>query len=324
MTVKPERAAADLSKKAAWPALFVAGFSLAAGMALFAVDHQVAGLVTLTITSTATLVGFLVHARARPGRKGIGHKLSLGLSGVVLFVVAGILGRQSFQLEGFFFYTFAGVMGGVVTHYLVAKIVGPLLVGRVFCGWGCWIWTVLDYLPWKRSSGRRPRLGHLRTVHFVASAGLVAALTFGLGYQHGFDQTSVPALWWFLGGCAFYYAAGIALAAVFKDNRAFCKILCPITVFLRAGNRLALLKVAGDRGKCDRCGACEKICPMDVRVLAFVDAGKRVLDPECTLCQSCIGACTRGSLRLGLGLDVSRGDAPPRAETTEEGAKPVV
>ena len=31
----------------------------------------------------------------------------------------------------------------------------------------------------------------------------------------------------FLAGNALYYIAGIALAFAFKDNRAFCKYLCP-------------------------------------------------------------------------------------------------
>lgn len=39
--------------------------------------------------------------------------------------------------------------------------------------------------------------------------------------------------WLFLAGNVLYYIAGIALAFAFKDNRAFCKYLCPITVLLK-------------------------------------------------------------------------------------------
>jgi len=89
-----------------------------------------------------------------------------------------------------------------------------------------------------------------------------------------------------------------------KDNRAFCKYLCPVTVFLRAGSRLSLLKVAGG-GACNQCHACDKVCPMAIEPSRYVAAGTRILDPECTLCQSCIGACANHNLRLALGLDVS-------------------
>jgi hypothetical protein len=40
------------------------------------------------------------------------------------------------------------------------------------------------------------------------------------------------AFYWLLGGNIFYYASGIALAYLLKDNRAFCKYVCPITAVL--------------------------------------------------------------------------------------------
>lgn len=39
----------------------------------------------------------------------------------------------------------------------------------------------------------------------------------------------------------------------------------------------------------------------------LVQAGTRVLDPECTVCQRCIAACPHGSLALTIGLDASVG-----------------
>ncbi len=289
-----------------WPSAYMLGYFVLAGLAGWSADGQLAQLIFLTLIGLITAGGFLFHALARPARKRLGRRLSVALVGTSLLLGAGVFGRGSFQLEGFFFYVFASVFGGVVTHYLVAKIVGPLVIGRAWCGWGCWIWMVFDYLPWKRSPGRRPGLGWLRVVHFALSLALVGFLVVVFGYDHGFDWKHTDGLWWFLGGCSLYYGAGLGLAALLSDNRAFCKYLCPITVFLRAGNRLSLLKVSGDPSVCKRCQACDKICPMDVKVSAFVEAGTRVLDPECTLCQSCVGACPNGNLTLSLGLDVSR------------------
>ncbi len=39
--------------------------------------------------------------------------------------------------------------------------------------------------------------------------------------------------WAFIVGNVLYYAIGILLAFAWKDNRAFCKYICPITVFLK-------------------------------------------------------------------------------------------
>ena len=40
---------------------------------------------------------------------------------------------------------------------------------------------------------------------------------------------------------AFYYIADIALAFIFKDNRAFCKYLCLVTAFLKPMSCFSLL-----------------------------------------------------------------------------------
>lgn len=288
-----------------WPAAYVLAFFLAVGLATWRIEGRIGSLVFFALIGVAIGAGFAIHARARPSRKGRGRKLSLAVVGLGLFLGAGVFGRQSFQLEGFFFHVLASASGGVVTHYLVAKILGPVLVGRGWCGWGCWIFLVLDYLPWPRSPGRRRGLGQLRVAHLATSFALVATLGWGLGYDHGFDWKRTDGLWWFLGGAGLYYAAGGALAAALRDNRAFCKYLCPNAVLLRTGSRLSLLKVQGTREGCKDCGACERICPMDVNVPSFARAGTRVLDPECTLCQRCIAACPSGNLRLTLRLDCS-------------------
>ena len=48
--------------------------------------------------------------------------------------ILGIDKMENMQLEGFFFYFLSGFFAGSVIHYLVAKILGPVLFGRGFCG----------------------------------------------------------------------------------------------------------------------------------------------------------------------------------------------
>ena len=50
------------------------------------------------------------------------------------------------------------------------------------------------------------------------------------------------------------------------DNRAFCKYICPITVFLKPMSYFSLLRVKCDESKCIQCGKCLEVCPMDVEV----------------------------------------------------------
>jgi ferredoxin-type protein NapH len=151
-----------------------------------------------------------------------------------------------------------------------------------------------------------PRWGRLRYIHFGASFALAAGLWYGLAYRPG--DGGPTALAWFLGGNALYYVAGIALALVLRDNRAFCKYLCPVSVPLKVGAPLALLKVAGDARRCDEHGACVAVCPMDIRVTDYLKRDERVLSSECILCQACIAVCPEEALTLSFGLDRGRGD----------------
>lgn len=110
-------------------------------------------------------------------------------------------------------------------------------------------------------------------------------------------------LYWLLVGNALYYGVGITLAFALKDNRAFCKYVCPITVFLKATSRFSLLKIGGDNDRCDECGACVRACPMDIRIPEYIKNRERVLSTECTLCQTCVSVCPRDTLKLSFGFD---------------------
>jgi len=57
----------------------------------------------------------------------------------------------------------------------------------------------------------------------------------------------ISELTWLVVGNMLYFSLAIILAFALQDNRAFCKYLCPITVFLKATSRLSLLKIDGSK-----------------------------------------------------------------------------
>lgn len=63
-----------------------------------------------------------------------------------------------------------------------------------------------------------------------------------------------------------YYAVGIALVFAFKDNRAFCKYICPITIFLKPMSYFSVFRITCNKDKCISCGKCKQVCPMNVDV----------------------------------------------------------
>lgn len=176
-------------------------------------------------------------------------------------------------------------------HYVVAKIFGPLFFGWGWCGYACWTAMILDLLPYKQPGGPRKKMGYLRYVAFIISLLFVAALF--LFHVPGLNRIM---FWSFIIGNILYYAVGIVLAVVLKDNRAFCKYLCPITVFLKPVSYFAVMRIKVDERKCISCGKCKRVCPMNVDVTS--NSRKRENAIECILCVKCVEACPVNALKL--------------------------
>ena len=185
---------------------------------------------------------------------------------------------------------FLGVFEAATIHYAVAKIFGPLFFGRGWCGYACWTAMVLDFLPYKQpEKPRKEKLGVLRYVMFALSLTLVSGL-----FLMNVANLEEIMFWMFLVGNALYYIVGIVLAFIFKDNRAFCKYLCPVTVFLKPMSYFSILRVHCDESKCVHCGKCLRVCPMNVEVNK--ESRKRKRGTECILCYECTKVCPTKAL----------------------------
>ncbi len=211
------------------------------------------------------------------------------LVGLYMLVYLGLISGENMQIEGFWYYLFTGVFEAATIHYAVAKIFGPLLFGRGFCGYACWTAMVLDFLPYKVPRHPRKRLGWIRYITFAVSALFVGALF--LAHAGGIERIM---FWAFMVGNLLYYAVGILLAFLFKDNRAFCKYICPITVFLKPMSYFSLTRIKCDKQKCIDCGKCKRVCPMEVDMTDNRRGRER--GTECILCMECVKACPKDAL----------------------------
>lgn len=211
--------------------------------------------------------------------------------GLYMLIYLGIISNENMQIEGFWYYLFLGVFEAAVIHYLVAKIIGPIIFGRGWCGYACWTGMILDLLPYKIPKEKRKKLGFIRYITFSLSFIFVAIL-----FIFKFDNLSNIMFWSFIIGNIIYYITGISLAFIFKDNRAFCKYICPITIFLKPASYFALIRVKRDKDKCINCKKCIKSCPMNVDMLD--NSRKRKNATECILCNNCVRNCPKKALHL--------------------------
>jgi ferredoxin-type protein NapH len=126
------------------------------GTLMWRSSGQIMGLFFFGYIGLSVGIGLGLYAALPKKKKPFGRRLSLLLVGSFLVVFAGIAGQENMQIEGVFFGLLGGVIQAAVIHYLIAKIFGPLLFGRLWCGWACWTVMVLDLLPFKRPAGRLP------------------------------------------------------------------------------------------------------------------------------------------------------------------------
>ena len=265
--------------------LLIGGVFEAVAVSLWLTKHNLFYLLNFSYIGISLSLGIFLLGRKYPYARRVVQLLV----GLYMLVYLGFINRENMQIEGFWYYLFTGVFEAATIHYAVAKIFGPLIFGRGFCGYACWTAMVLDFLPYKTRALPRKNIGWIRYLTFALSLLFVSAL-----FLLKVGNLERIMFWAFLFGNLAYYLVGIALAFLFKDNRAFCKYICPVTVFLKPMSYFSLVRIHCDKTKCISCGKCKKVCPMDVEMTD--NSRKRKNGTDCILCMECVKVCPKGAL----------------------------
>ena len=99
----------------------------------------------------------------------------------------------------------------------------------------------------------------------------------------------------------------IGLLCVFC-YRSFCRFICPLGAIYGFFNRLNVIGVKVDKGRCNNCGACVRSCGMDVR---------RVGDHECINCGKCMEGCAQKAISIKAGAYTLKSPAGGCADDKE-------
>ena len=213
----------------------------------------------------------------------------------------------------------------VLVPHLLFLVVFGLVFGRFWCGWGCPLGSMTDFLNGVRKLLHIPAWTVPRRLdsffrkfrHFTLYLSLaIAALTMvpilgGEGVNDalflfccqlcparlaypGFggvnpcwtDYTSTLTVFMTLVGWLFF---GFFLLGFFVP-RLYCRA-CPVGALASYFGRGALIRLEKDAEKCTFCGTCRRCCPVDIERVYLERELPVVTDSQCTLCMRCVEAC---------------------------------
>ena len=169
-----------------------------------------------------------------------------------------------------------------------------LVMGPVFCGWVCpfgsvqeWVGKIGKKIFIKRHNLFIPYsldkwLRYLRYIVLV----WVLYMTAVSGKLIFADYDPYYALFHFWSGevaMAGVVILLLVIAAAFFIERPFCKYACPYGAILGIFNLFRIFSIKRNTETCVDCGACDKNCPMNIRV----SASGTVRDHQCITCMQC-------------------------------------
>ena len=244
-------------------------------------------------------VGGFLRVVLKGRNRLIGRKVSLLMILPCLLFFVPIVNNENFQLEGVFLIVLVGFFSKGFIHYAIAKLFGPLIWRRGFCGHACWTAAILDWLPIKNSINSLPRsYRNIRYITFFLSLSIPLFLVFAYSYNPWTDYINKQEMNWMFLSNGIYYLIGIPLAFILSDKRAFCKYVCPVAIVMIPATSVGRIKIKPNISReCIECNACNKYCPMGVDVMDYMKNNQAVTDTECILCSDCKNVCPTNKIR---------------------------
>lgn len=194
--------------------------------------------------------------------------------------------------------------------FLVVLPLLAFIAGNFFCGWFCPLGTLQEILGKIGSLFVRKKLRlpvrFQRYAQFSKYILMLAILLFAaLGIMRMEDANALPLDAYqsffavFDGNPLTTLAAAfliVMLALALFVDRPFCNYLCVNSIEYAVPSCTRIFTVKRDPSVCIECGACDRACPMNIRVSKAVE----LRNLQCINCFECINACpARGALGYG-------------------------
>lgn len=211
----------------------------------------------------------------------------------------------------------SGSMKFQFSFYVVGFLLAiGILMGRWVCGWVCpfgLLQELIYRIPTKKFRLWKPfRYGkYIILLVFVILLPITATNFLGMGAP-AFCQYICPSGTLFGGipmffthdelrnavGLLFYWKI-LLLVVILVGSlfcfRFFCKTICPLGAIYGLLNKISIYHLQVDKSACNHCGACEKVCKMEIY------PAKNPRSSECIHCGACVEVCTRCALKNSFG-----------------------
>lgn len=224
----------------------------------------------------------------------------------VLFLLITPVFFQYFALGFIFHSIYWGAITFVVVIWGVLIILSPL-IGRVGCGWFCFMGTASDLASQHsifKNKWKKPKLW-LRLLSlflFFSTAILFYFLNRTKGLTHNFEVILGFIKLNFDKHYQLVWMIDISFAIVLgllAERRWACKNLCIMGSLCSAGAHYSRLLPVVDTKKCTLCGACERACLVRLPMVNYIKNNKGLItNSECIMCGKCIEVCEQNAIKF--------------------------
>jgi len=201
---------------------------------------------------------------------------------------------------------FFGAITFVVIIWAIIILISPIL-GRVGCGWICFMGTIQDFastqsfyrLKWNKPN-KWVRLQAILV--FFITAFIFFFIRLDSGRFHGFSIDP-----WFLDmdfnahykHIWIYDTFGAVLLGLLLERRWACRNLCFMGAMCAAGASYSRLIPVVDKSKCNNCGKCEVDCLVRIPIKDYIANNRGlVTSSECLVCGKCVESCNKKALKI--------------------------
>ncbi|WP_160150024.1 4Fe-4S binding protein [Parabacteroides sp. Marseille-P3160] len=192
---------------------------------------------------------------------------------------------------------------GVITLVLliwVFFILSSLLIGRVGCGWFCFMGTTYDCVSTfhsRKTKWREPILWLrlLLSFSFITSAFTFYFFNLKQGITHDFEVKPFFLKVNFDDHYKLVWVIDVLTAsilALITNKRWGCKNMCVVGFLCSLTARYSRLLPVVDTNKCIHCGHCENECLTGIPITEYIKNNSGlVTNPECVMCGKCSSVC---------------------------------